>query len=338
MNQYLLSSKDVSKEYLEYFINSRGLNNSQMAKALEVERATVGAWISGKREISEKYREKIFEFSKLLPTDDLIITPAVSKLIKCIKNADDEGDLDFIINAFVRTTNEVAYKFIDFSPHSVKKTEIDALENLLISFDDISLTEINNLISRVLNYRMYIYALSPDEYVEKCKNAVELSRMERERLRLLPQFVHIADEAFNDDLIIELHDDILYVHFSLSFNINKELDKRSDEINEDFKEWNEEFNCYDDVFDNITGECLLYDDDLEKALKPIKEEHIESVYERVEHLFRHTDFFPESDNDQWIENNTYSVTYRIELINPKFKESLRIVMERAGIKVELLNN
>lgn len=335
MNKYLFSSKDVNKEYLEYFINSRGLNNAQMAKSLEVERATVGAWLAGKREISEKYKEKIYEFSKLSPNDDLIIMPAVKKLIKCIENADESSDTSYVIKTFIGVTNEVAYKLLNFIPHKMNEIELDAIANLLNASDVTSLTALNNVISHAINHRLYIYSISPHEYAEKCIKSAELNQQEINRLRSLPQYASIAHEAFNEDILFEYYDDFLYVHFAVSFNIDNELFKRSNQINDDFGQWNGEFHFYEGVFDDETGKCTLSDDELKRALEPIKKQHAESVCLRADSIFGFTEFIPETDNDQWIENNSYSVTYKISLNDPKFKESLRIVMCRLGIKVDV---
>ncbi|HFO0106538.1 TPA: hypothetical protein ACHHZH_000707 [Legionella pneumophila] len=334
MNKYLFSSKDVNKEYLEYFINSRGLNNAQMAKSLEVERATVGAWLAGKREISEKYKEKIYEFSKLSLTDDLIIMPTVKKLLKCIENVDEPSDTSYITKAYTSITNHVAYKLLDFIPHKMSEIELDAIANLLNASDVTSLTALNDVISQAINHRLYIYSISPHEYAEECIKSVELNQQKINRLRSLPQYSSIAHETFNEDILFELCDDFLYVHFALSFSIDDELSKRSNQIDDDFAQWNEEFHCYEGVFDDETGKCTLDDDELQRALIPIKEEHIESVCSRADSIFGFTEFIPETTNDQWIENNSYSVTYKISLNDPKFKESLRIVMCRLGIKVE----
>lgn len=270
----------VNCEKLELLMSSRNLNRSQTAKILGVEPWTVGAWLVGKREISAKYIEKINEFLKLPSTSDLLITPAVNQLIKQIYQVDDETDSLKISNALARIITETSYKLRDFSAPIVDESIMSALKIMLSTYDSYSLTKINQLITASISERIYISSISPEEYANIC---VKLSEI----------------DSINSELLLDVHQDRLYAHFSVTFFDNEEL--------------------------NSAKSC---EDTSRTELRDIQYGLQNEAQLIAEKKFIFTAFEMDSINDQWIRDDIYSLSYYIRFNHPQFKESLRLLMNR----------
>lgn len=311
-NEMVVSEAGSNK--LELLMSSRNLNKSQTAKILGVEPWTVGAWLSGKREISSKYKEKINEYLDLPQTSDLLISPAVNQLAKQINQAEDEADVVKVTDALTKIITSASYKLVYFSIQSIDVKLMAALKKMLEVYDDCSIAKVNQTISNILADRMLDTSFSPEEYAYQC-----IERTEK--------------DALNKELILELSSGILSAHYSLTFNINDELYKRYDDIKEEFgsKHFNFEHGYYESLFNEETGECLLDDEEINTALIPIKEKHEVDTRECALMIFQFTDFEEDERNSMWTDNNTYSVTYKISLDDPKFKDSLRMVMNRQTV-------
>lgn len=273
-------ANSVGCEKLELLMNTRNLNKSQAAKILGVEPWTVGAWLAGKREISAKYKDKINEFLSLPLTSDLLVTPAVNQLIKQIYQVDDESDSPKISTALARIIHEASYKLGDFSAPSIDESIMSALKIMFGVYDSYSLTQINQLIAANISERTYISSISSEEYANKCKKLSELDKL-------------------NSELYLELYQDCLYAHYSVTFHDNEELNTAKSYKDSSSKELR-------DIQDMLEGEAQLI----------------------AEKIFLYTAFEMDSSTDHWVSDDTYSLSYYMPFNHPQFKESLRLLMNR----------
>jgi transcriptional regulator with XRE-family HTH domain len=270
---------------LSLLMTGRNLNRAQMAKILGVEPWTVGAWLSGKREISAKYKEKVNEYLSLPQTSDLLVAPAVNQLSKQIAQVEDEADAMKVTDALVRIITSASYKLEEFSIRKIDQNLLIGLRKMLGVFDDQSVAHLNQLISAVLTERLFISSVSAEEYAKKC---VEIA----------------TNDKLNTELYLELDADRLYANYSVSF-------------------------CGDESLENAK-----HLDDV-SVLRDIQYQLKDEAHATGEIIFRYTDFEVDSINDHWINDEIYSMSYHISIMHPRFKESLRLLMNRCTIVQDL---
>ncbi len=226
MNLTAKSSEDVRNEHLEWLINSRDLNKSQMSKVLEVEAWTIGAWLSGKREISSKYKEKIFSLLKLPKTADLLIAPAVNQLSKKIADVEDATELQHVTTALENVLRIIGRKLSNSCLQSINTKTIIAFKEALKPYDDYSIMQLNKFIASLVQERGLISTISNEAYATQC-------------------IKHFENNKYLDNLLIELEKDQLTVtYFSESYEPSSflirdaqgEVNLSSEEQNDFFEE------------------------------------------------------------------------------------------------------
>lgn len=320
MNNICISSPaNITSEHLADLIENRHLNNAQMAKILGVAGWAIGAWLAGKRQISEKYKEKIYELLKLPASADLQIAPALRSLTNKINGVEVEAGVPHVMAALVETVQTVAYKLADFSLNEISSRELKALEQLLAAYDDNSIARLNQMMASILAERLLIASLTAEEYAKKC---IELSE----------------NDPFNKELLLEIDSEYLYAHYSLAIDVDQALYERSHLIEEEFGSSHYDERCKYSMgtFDYETGRCLLDDDDRESVLQPIRDQHENKTIDMVIKIFQCTAFEVDETYEPWVESDVYSLTYKISLDHPKFKEHLRMVMNRQFISPSIL--
>jgi transcriptional regulator with XRE-family HTH domain len=307
-----IASREITPEHLEKLIKGRGLTNAKMAKILGVEGWTVGAWLNGKREISDKYRERIAELVRLPQSADLFLTPPIALLTSRISQVDEIADRPRVIDALVEVTRAAGESLIKFPINSISPPELDAMRKLLSAYDDHSLAQLGQLFNSMLAERLRVRGLEPIDYANECIQRVE---------------------KCNSEIQLSHCDNRLDIAFFRSFNEGEELHNNQADIEEEFgPKYGDPVSGYRPIFDPETHECLLDDDDRERALEPIRDQYKELARDEAASLFAGTGFEEDRMNDQWIDENTYMVNYMIELSHPEFRESVRLVMDRQGIK------
>ncbi|MGZ3696577.1 MAG: hypothetical protein ACXWP5_00665 [Bdellovibrionota bacterium] len=303
--------QEISSKELAGLIESRGLNNAKLAKILGVEGWTVGAWLNGKREISDKYKARIFELLKLPKNSDLLVAPAANHLSFRLGQVDDLNDRPHVIDALVTVNTAAARTLLSFSPSNIDPSELGAFEDLWKAYDDHSLAQLLGLITTILAERIRVAALGPQEFAQECQRRASRS----------------------GDISLHPSDTFLSVDLAPGIDEEEQLHELSRDLQSDFasKRFDPEMGL-GDIFHPDTGECLLTSDEREEALQEIRDRHEDSIKEEAKRLFQNSGFREDKGNHQWLDKNQFMVSYTIDFNHPKFKESLRLVMDRQGIK------
>jgi hypothetical protein len=305
------ASDQVTSKDLARLIETRRLTNAKLARILGVEGWTVGAWLSGKREISEKYKNQIAELLRLPKEADLYLAPTARQLSSKIQQIQDWSDRPHIVEAMVAVNKAAANALLRFSSSSIDPTELCAIEELLKAYDDHSIAQLSQLIAVILVERVRIAALSPKEYAEEC-----IERASKAGSSL--QFRGPEGSILGVDLTIDMDEE-----------------ERLYEKKDLFDGANELFGFGQGpelTFHPDPSKCLLSKVDRHRVLQEIRDEHRDFVEEKAKLLFKETAFTEDRINHQWLDSTLFAAAYKIDLQHPRFKESLRVVMDRQGLK------
>lgn len=296
-----LSEPDIrAKHALVALMEKHKLNNTQMARLLEVEPWTVGAWINEQRVISDKYRTRIFELNSHSADYDIFLMPPLIKLHHRIYETTDErldtiSNIQAIFNKSIKNRYSKADSWREITPK-----ELESLEALWSVYDDDSIIQLNTLVAGVLGKRRAINIKSDSEFIQEFKEKLEGSEYE----------------------IIE-NEDVLSISTYHDFDQNQQLNDCPAFIAEQY-----DFNS---TFDRENG--YQYSGDTERLVNELRDRFMDDARGELENFLDHTAFKINRDCCEWTRTDTYMVTFEIPKNDPDLKESLKKVLVRAGFSI-----
>lgn len=302
-------SSEAAKRLAE-IKSKRNVSNAVLARALGVEPWTVGAWLSGTREISEKYKERISELALLPASSDLVVTPLANMLVRKLRMT-DEGDVAHVQAAVKEIMWAAGRHLIDFGQQAIDPKTAEAVYAFAQAFDDASLVHFNNAVAKLINERMRVSSLTPEEYA---KETIEI--LNGKSGQVYAQFVD---------------PDYLTFDFTATFDADHEISENAKSVQEQFVDYDSDGGVEGISVFNDYGECVLEGQNYDAAVDFVKDLFVDQANAQAEALFNATTFKEAGIKDQWVDKETYIVSFDLDLNNPGAKVSLYLLRSRLGL-------
>lgn len=151
------------KETLQKCMTMHNLNKAQLARLIGISPWAIGAWLSGKRKVSSKYIMTIINISELPPKSDLSYILLVRELENELKNSKKMNPID-LFDTIHLVLEAASARLLKFPEQKVPLSLNDAIDKLLISYDEQGLSDLNQKIARQIAFN----SKSNIEFFEEC--------------------------------------------------------------------------------------------------------------------------------------------------------------------------